>query len=178
MPEPHLQQVLAALSASWPAALEPWTLAQAIRVSFFYLMLGSVVALAFWRGRKDERLAAAACVVGTVLTVSAGDALHVRFANFDVLAFLVDLGVFLSFLAIALRSERFWPLWVAGLQLTATTIHPLMAVAPDLSGRVFGTALAFWSYPILLLIAIGAWRTRMIERWRQEADIASVGAIS
>lgn len=149
-----------------------------LRVAFFYLLLMSVVLLAMFRGRSDERLAAAICVIGTALTVHAGDALPERFKSFDGLAFLVDLGVFFGFLAIALRSERFWPLWVAGLQLTAITIHPMMIISPDLPARVFGAGLAFWSYPILILIAIGAWRTHLVERWRTAGDIASTRAIT
>jgi hypothetical protein len=68
----------------------------------------------------------------------------------------------------ALRSARFWPLWVAGLQLTATSVHLLKLLHPDLMSFVVGAALAFWSYPILILIGIGAWRTAMVERWRNE----------
>jgi hypothetical protein len=143
-----------------------------MRVLLFYLLLGSVVAIAFWRGRTDERLAAGTCVIGTLLTVAAGDAVHVRFATFDELAFLVDVGVFLAFLAIALRSDRFWPLWVAGLQLNAPIVHLLQLIAPGLIPFVLGVALAFWSYPILLLIGIGALRSAEIERWRATSDIA------
>lgn len=38
---------------------------------------------------------------------------------------------------------------------------------------VFGAALAFWSYPILLLIALGALRTPTIERCRDTHEVAS-----
>jgi hypothetical protein len=69
-------------------------------------------------------------------------------------------------------------MWVAGLQLTTAIVHLLMILAPDLPGLIFGTALAFWSYPILLLIAIGAWRTPIVERWRAAHDVASRQAIS
>jgi hypothetical protein len=149
-----------------------------LRVAFFYLLLVTVVLLAIRRGGRDERIAAATCVIGTALTVHAGDELPDRFQTFDGLAFLVDLGVFLAFLAIALKSERYWPLWVAGLQLTALTVHPMMVISPDLPGKVFGVGLAVWSYPILILIAIGAWRTQMVERWRAAGDIASGQAIT
>jgi hypothetical protein len=54
----------------------------------------------------------------------------------------------------------------------------MMMISPALPGMVFGTALAFWSYPILLLIAVGAWRTRLVEGWRTAGDIASRKAIT
>lgn len=145
----------------------------ALRVYIFYLLLAALVALTWWRGRSDERLAAAVCVGGTALTVLVGNKLDIHGSDFDLAAFVVDGAIFIAFLVIALRSERFWPLWVAGLQLTTVSVHLLMILSPDLPGLIFGTALAFWSYPILLLIAIGAWRTPVIERWRVSHDVAS-----
>jgi hypothetical protein len=149
-----------------------------LRVTFFYLLLLGVTLLAFWRGRTDERLAAVVCLAGTALTVVTADPRAVRFSSFGTVAFAIDLSVFLAFLAIALRSERFWPMWVAGLQLTATTVHPMMLISPVLAGKVFGAALALWSYPILLLIAVGAWRTQLVERWRRDSDVASARGIT
>jgi hypothetical protein len=150
----------------------------ALRVIFFCLLLAGLVALTWWRGRSDERLAAAVCVGGTALTVLVGNKLDIHGSDFDVGAFLVDGIIFIAFLVIALRSERFWPMGVAGLQLTTVSVHLLMILSPDLPGLIFGTALAFWSYPILLLIAIGAWRTPVVERWRAAHDIASRRAIT
>ncbi|WP_300973612.1 hypothetical protein [Sphingomonas sp. LHG3406-1] len=147
-----------------------------MRITFFFLLLLSVNVLAFWRGRSDERLAALTCVGGALLTLVARAPIWHRFSQFELLSFGIDLAIFLAFLAIALRSERFWPMWVAGLQLTATTVHLLKLVNPDLMRFVFGAALAFWSYPILILIAVGAWRTSLVERWRSP-DIAGRGTI-
>lgn len=140
-----------------------------MRIAFYLSLLLGVVVLAFWRGRGEERLAAGVCVVGSVLTALSSQALQMRFLNFNTPAFIIDLGVFLAFLGIALRSSRFWPLWVAGLQLSATSIHLLILADPVVIGKAFGAALAFWSYPILLLIGVGAWRTAAVERWRARA---------
>ena len=63
-----------------------------------------------------------------------------------------------GFVAVALRSNRFWPLWVAGLQLTTALGHVLKAIDHDLVPRAYGAALQFWSYPILLILAVGTWR--------------------
>ncbi len=62
-------------------------------------------------------------------------------------------------MTIALRSERFWPLWVAGLQLTMSMSHLMKAIESDLIARVYAAAAVFWSYPILIIIFIGSWRT-------------------
>lgn len=137
-----------------------------LRVAIFYSLLTAVNLLAWRRGRQEERLAAATCVVGTLLTVAVSEEVARRFGDFNFAAFVIDLVVLLVFLGIALRSRRFWPMWVAGLQLVTTTVHLIRLFNDELLSVVFGTALAVWSYPILLLIGIGAWRTTLIDRWR------------
>lgn len=138
-----------------------------MRVTLYYLLLSSVLLLCLWRGRGEERAAAIICVAGTLLTVLAASPLATRFSGFETSQFLIDLGVLLAFLVVALRSTRFWPLWVTGLQLTATSVHLLMLFYQGLMSFVVAAALAFWSYPILILIAVGAWRTRLVEGWRE-----------
>lgn len=149
-----------------------------MRILVFWSLLAALVGLAYWRGRTDERLAAMVCLLGAMLTVWVGNNLHSDSSSFDIAAFLVDTAVFLAFLLIALRSTRFWPMWVAALQLTTTSVHLLMIISPDLPGQIFGAALAVWSYPILLLIGVGAWRTPIVERWRVAQDVASARAIT
>lgn len=146
-----------------------------MRLIAYYLLLCAVVLLAFTRGRRDERFAALTCVAGTALTVTITHLFSDRFHRFEAAAFSIDLLVLAAFLYIALRSDRFWPLWVAGLQLTATTVHLLKILDPDLMAYVFAAALAFWSYPILLLIAVGAWRTRLIDRLRAAEPLPGTG---
>jgi hypothetical protein len=63
--------------------------------------------------------------------------------------------VLAGFITVALRSKRFWPLWVAGLQLTTSLGHFLKGVDQDLLPRAYGAALQFWSYPILIILAVG-----------------------
>ena len=71
---------------------------------------------------------------------------------------LVDLAVLGGFVMVALRSKRFWPLWVAGLQLTTSVGHLLKGIDQELLPRAYGAALQFWSYPILVILAAGTYR--------------------
>lgn len=138
-----------------------------MRFVFFSGLLALVILITVWRGKKDERLAALTCVLGTILTMLVTPAINDRYAEFETSMFLVDLLVLAAFLAIALRSDRFWPLWVAGLQLTGTAVHLLKLAQPDLMPFVVGAALAFWSYPVLLVIVVGTWRTTIVQQWRR-----------
>ena len=126
---------------------------------FFLLALILVAGFAFWRGSRDERLVAAVCVIGAAASFLLIRPLATRFQSVETGIMLVDFAVFAGFLFVALRSPRFWPLWVAGLQLTTTLGHVLKGLSPDLLPQAYGAALQFWSYPILLILAVGTWRS-------------------
>jgi hypothetical protein len=131
--------------------------------TLFRILLALVAVYAFLRGTRDERLVGFICVAGALATHLVISPLAQRFASVETPVMLVDIAVFSGFLAVALRSERFWPLWVAGLQLTTMMGHMLKAIDIDLLPRAYGAAMSFWAYPIVLLLAIGTWR---VERYR------------
>jgi len=128
-------------------------------------LLVAVCIYAWWRGGTDERIIAATCLAGTAATLIAISPLQKRYSGVEEGLMLVDLAVLLAFIAVALRSKRFWPLWVAGLQLTTSIGHLLKGIDQELLPRAYGAALQFWSYPILLILAVGTYRShrRMTE---------------
>ena len=126
----------------------------------FYILLFSICAYAFWFGGRDERLVAGMCIVGTFATVALVSPLEHRYAGIEVGVLAVDFAMFLGFVAVAMKTRRFWPLWIAGLQLTTTFGHLLKGINFDLLPQAYGAALIFWSYPILIILAIGTWRSR------------------
>lgn len=125
----------------------------------YWTVLLLICAYAFWRGRGDERAAAATCLGASLIQMLViSPAMH-RYSGVEIGVLAVDLGVLAVFVAIALQSSRFWPLWVAGLQLTTVLGHILKAVQLSLLPLAYAGALRFWSYPILLIVAVGTWRT-------------------
>lgn len=113
---------------------------------------------AMLNGRRYERLAAAICIAGTIATVSVHSPITERYVNIESGALLVDAAVLAAFVFIALHSDRFWPLWVAGLQLVTSFAHFLKALEPGLLPQAYGAAVRFWSYPILIILAVATWR--------------------
>ena len=86
--------------------------------------------------------------------------LAVRYTRVEDGLFAIDIAVLIAFVAIALYSTRFWPLWAAGFQLTVSMSHMLKGIDLDLLPRAYAAAAVFWSYPILLVIVVGTWRRK------------------
>src|SRR4030095_8977595 len=81
-------------------------------------MLLAVCLYAWFRGGGDERIVAAPCLGGTRATMLVISPLSHRYSGVEEGLLLVDLGVLTGFVTVALRSNRFWPLLGAGVQLT------------------------------------------------------------
>ena len=124
----------------------------------FIPLLLVVCVYAWWRGGADERIVAAACLAGTTATLLVISPIHQRYVGVEGGLLFVDLAVLAGFVTVALRSKRFWPLWVAGLQLTTSLGHLLKGIDQDLLPKAYGAALQFWSYPILVILAVGTYR--------------------
>ncbi len=137
---------------------------------FFWILLFSIFAFAWWRGGTEEKIAASVCVFATIVTHFAASPLINRYSTVETGLLAIDLVVLLSFVAIALYSSRFWPLWTAGFQLTVTMSHMLKGVDLDLLPRAYAAAAVFWSYPILVVIVVGTWRARKVRLVRYPAS--------
>lgn len=126
--------------------------------NLFRILLALVALFAFIRGTRDERLVSLILIAGVIATELVLPPVRERFQGVEAGLVAVDMSVFLGFLFVALRSDRFWPLWVAGLQLTSILGHFMKAVDTGLFSRAYAAALVFWFYPMLLVIALGTWR--------------------
>jgi hypothetical protein len=115
--------------------------------------LMSVCAVAYWRGREDERLAATALLANwglSVLLVKVDDG-----GFWDSLA--IDLGLVGIYVWLALRSARYWPLFAAAFQILIVVTHLGRVADPSVSTWAYMTAGIVWSYLVLFAIGYGAW---------------------
>lgn len=140
--------------------------------TLFRMLLAFVALYAFLRGRRDERHVGVIFVLGVLATHLVISPLRQRFSGVETDVMIVDIVVFAGFLWVALRSERFWPLWIAGLQLTAILGHVVKAVDIHLFARAYAAALVFWAWPMLLILAVGTWRSA--RRSQQHSEPASI----
>lgn len=134
----------------------------------YWLTMFVVVAYAYGRGKVDERLAATICAMGSVATLVIRSPSSAYYSNVETGVLAIDFLALAAFVMLALRSSRFWPLWVAGFQLTSVLAHFLKAIHWGMIPQVYAAAERFWIYPIFLAIVVGTWRSR--HRWLQETQ--------
>ena len=128
--------------------------------TLYYFLLLTCCGYALFRGRSEERTVAIACLLATLASVVLILSSHNRFAGIESGVLVVDGLTFAVFLVVALKSSRFWPLWVAGLHLTGGLAHMLRIFDVGLMPTAYSVAVQFWAYPILLILAVGTWRGR------------------
>lgn len=129
------------------------------RFIIYNALLIGACGYAWYRGRADARIASAVILVGSFLTYLLRSQWAASYSSLEGGIFAVDVVALLGFVYVALSSDRFWPLWVSGLQLTTTMGHVLKAIQSDLLPLAYAAALRFWSYPILIIILVGTWRS-------------------
>ena len=123
----------------------------------YNLLLAVCWTYAVIRGGHPEWLGATILAIFSVLTaVAIPDATSFRFLESG--ALVVDLLCLAAFVMLALRADRFWPLWVAALQLLGVASHGVKLSEPDLMPRTYAFMLAIWSYPMIFLMIIGTSR--------------------
>jgi hypothetical protein len=134
----------------------------------FWPLLVLACGYALLRGGRHERTVAIVCILATLVSMNVHPA-HGRYAQVDWGELTVDFAVLAAFVAVALQSDRFWPLWLAGFQLTSSFAHIFKAVDSDLIPHAYAAAVRFWSYPMLLVLLFGTWRAHR-RRTREAAE--------
>jgi hypothetical protein len=137
-----------------------------VRLIFFYALMSSACGYALVRGRTDARIVSAVFLVGTFATIALRSRTAGGYSSVDTGIFAVDLVCLAAFTYVALISDRFWPLWVSGFQLTTIFGHVFKAIDSQLLPFAYAAALRFWGYPILIILAVGVWRQQ--KRLRRE----------
>lgn len=133
-------------------------------LNYFHLVLLGVCGYALIAGKADERAVAITCLLASLATRLMISPITGRYSGVEIGVALVDVATWAAFTVVALRSERFWPLWISGLQLTTSLAHILKALESNLFPIAYAAAGRLWVYPILLILAVGTWRHQARDR--------------
>ena len=130
-----------------------------------------VVAHAVLHGGAPERWTAAFMVAASVATLVRPYDPLVTFQALDLPLFAIDAALLAGFIWVALRAERYWPMWIAALQLTAIAVHIIRAIDLQLVPLVYEWAVGKIAYPMILLLVIGTARHRSrLQRFGSDPD--------
>lgn len=143
-----------------------------LRIAFFLALFIGACAYALARGGAPERVAVGIFAGGLLLTALTATASYVaRFSGLEIGILIVDSIMLAAFVILSLHAERYWPIWMSGMQAVEVLSHLPMLIAPDVLPQAYTTITALWSYPMLVLLIVATYRhRRRIARYGKDAS--------
>lgn len=129
-------------------------------IAVFNLIQLLVSVYAVLRGGVPERLAGILLLLAAGLTRMFFLASGAPYLSVEIGILLVDVVLLAALVALALRADRFWPIWLAALQALGTGAHLVKAIEPSVVSMAYAILVGFWSYPMIFILAAGTLRHR------------------
>lgn len=141
------------------------------RIAIFNTLLLAVSSHAIVRGGAPERIAGVALLGAAAATWLFQSSFGIRFVGVEYGVLLVDLILLAVLLCIAAYADRWWTLWIAAFHMLGTSAHLVRFLDADVLRFVYALFSAAWSYPIVLLLAVGTLRHRdRLARYGSDLD--------
>ena len=141
-----------------------------LRLIIGFTAMFAVFGYAQWRGGRTERVVSWA-MLAAYLATPLGALLSARLGpRYGVFAIDVLLACFI--LVVALRSAKAWPMWAAGFMWAEVVMHLTIMVDRSVLPTAYIVAVHFWSYFVLLTLAVGTWSADRSRRLRG-GDVAA-----
>ena len=127
---------------------------------YFVGLLLLCTVYAFAAGGAPEKTGTAIYASSVVVTHILLTAHLGRWRGIEFGVFTVDLVTFLLFCVLAVRANRFWPIWVSAFLGMGVLGHLARWAGPDVLWYAYAVVLTIWSYPILAIMALGTFNHR------------------
>lgn len=124
-----------------------------IEAGFVFALLLCVVYASLVGGRTGR--AGSMIFIAAALFTALATTVDPSWASTSYAVFAVDGGCLLALAALAVNSNRFWPIWAVGFQTVAVATHLATIWMPDLVPKAYQALLSFWSIPILWVMVAG-----------------------
>jgi hypothetical protein len=125
-----------------------------------YYFVGLLIACTVYAciaGGAPERIGAIAYALSCAATYFVISAQRGAWQNIEYGVFFIDIVTLVFFCLLALRANRFWPVWASAFLGLGVLGHLGRWVMPDAYWWAYAVVLTIWSYPILATIALGTW---------------------
>ena len=126
----------------------------ALRFVYLIVLIGCC-GYALRSGGTPERIGALIILAGSFLSWPAGTLFGNNFRSAELGILVVDCLVLVSYTFLALRCDRFWPLWITGFHVVAVATHLAVMVDAQIVPQAYAMAQPFWAYPMLITLWIG-----------------------
>ncbi len=110
--------------------------------------------VAAWRGGGPERWAATAMALAWLGSAFAQRSLQLWGPQTGVM--IIDGLLLAALVAIALISDRWWPMWASGFHGLGVLLHLAVIIDADIWGRAYYVAGAIFSYLTMLALLLGS----------------------
>jgi len=127
----------------------------------FFTLLFAAVCNAAMSGGGPEKITAAGMACATAATLAFTHLRaepHGAYWETEIGVALTDVALLLLIVTIALISTRFWPIPMACMMACGLLGHLTKLLGPDVLPRAYFIAVAFWSYPELVLLFVATRR--------------------
>jgi len=108
-----------------------------------------------WEGRWFALI----YIIQSLLTVAAA-MVDFRWSDTNWPTFAIDLALLIALLVLALRTTRFWPLWVLGLHYITVSAHLASMMVQTVQVQIYFLVATLWSIPKLAIVVIGIQQDR------------------
>lgn len=126
----------------------------------FILLLFAVCGFALWRGGPPERWGGASFLIASAATLVAPLPGGPVFRSLEVELLVIDLALLAALLVLAMKANRYWPMWAAAAHSSAVAVHAAKALRPDLVWPIYAVAASASSILVVLILWIGTLRHR------------------
>jgi cytochrome bd-type quinol oxidase subunit 2 len=118
-------------------------------LAYLTLLVLSGIIVAF-HGQKYERYGMLVMIAGSVASAK----LHREFLDVEINVMLIDGFALILLTLIAIKSDRFWPLWLAGFQSVALLTHAVRLKYPEVLPNAYLLGDSIWATFQLTLLLI------------------------
>lgn len=147
---------------------------------FYLLLLAGGLAVALLIGGREEKIGAVILTLGSLFTPIAENSWQKLWSYPQIGIFVVDVLTMLGFVALALWSRRYWPLWAGAMMIVDVMVHGArMAQAGAVPVMIYAALAQVWGYLIWFVIIAASIMHHRRGRHRGEPphDLASRTAI-
>lgn len=126
----------------------------------FNLLLLAACGYALLRGGRPEQTVAAMLLAAALATFLVHMPRDLHFWNAEIETLGIDVALLAGLGWVALRANRFWPLWMFAIHASAVAVHLSKLIDPTLLAGVYAIAATVSSFPMMALLVAGAARHR------------------